>query len=115
MHEKYRKSRKQHQKEIERRQKLRDLVLNVEELYTETEWARVLGCSQATVSRDLKTLRGTRWNPIQQRLRRLTQKIDLALEIRRKRMSDFINSLSDSQMIELLAAINQNRRKRVRR
>jgi len=112
MCEKYRKSRKQHEKEMERRRKLRDLILNVEELYTQAEWARVLGCSQATVSRDLKKLRGTRWDPVEERLRRLTQKINEMLDVRRQKLRDLINSLSNGQLIELLAAVNKNRRKK---
>ena len=112
MCEKYRKSRRQHEKEMERRRKLRDLILNVEELYTETEWARVLGCSQATVSRDLKKLRGTRWDPIEQRLRRSTEKLTALLDERRKKMSEFINSLSDSQLISMIAVVGKKRKKR---
>jgi len=112
MTKKYRKSRKQHQKEMERRRKLRNLILNVDELYTQAEWARVLGCSQATVSRDLKKLRGTRWDPVEERLRRLTQKINEMLDVRRQKLRDLINSLSNGQLIELLAAVNKNRRKK---
>ena len=97
---------------MERRRKLRDLILNMEELYTETEWARVLGCSQATVSRDLKKLRGTRWDPIEQRLRRSTEKLTALLDERRKKMNEFINSLSDSQLISTIAVVGKKRKKR---
>jgi len=95
-----------------RRRKLRELILNVRELYSQSEWARVLGCSQATVSRDLKKLKGTRWDPIEERLRRITQRLNEALDARRQKLRALINSLSNSQLIELLVAVNQNRRKR---
>lgn len=112
MRKKYKKSRKQHHKEMERRRKLRQVVLNRKDLFTQDEFAKALGCSQATVSRDLKKLRGTRWDPVEERLRRLTQKINETLDARRQKLRDLINSLSNGQLIELLAAVNQNRRKR---
>ncbi len=112
MEEKYRKSRKQLQKEMERRRKLRELILNVHELYTQAEWARVLGCSQATVSRDLKKLKGTRWDPVEKRYQRIIQAINETLEARRQKLQDFIKNLSDTQLIALLVAVNQNRAKK---
>lgn len=55
-------------KERERRGKLRNCVLNHPKAWTlnQTTLARVLGCSQSTVSRDLKKLASSRWNPFRQ-------------------------------------------------
>ena len=108
----YKKSRKQHEKEMERRRKLRVLVLNVEELYTEVEWAKALGCSQSTVSRDLIKLRGTRWDPIQERLRNIEQKIKDSLEDSRKKACDLVGRLSDREVMLLYFFMEKKRRKR---
>ena len=112
MRKKYKKSRKQHHKEMERRRKLRQVVLNRKDLFTQDEFAKALGCSQATVSRDLRKLRGTRWDPIEHRLRRIRERIIETLEERRRKMRELINSLSDSQLIELVAVVGETRRKK---
>ena len=66
--EKYVKSTVQLQKERERRRKLRNYVISHRKIsaLNQTALARVAGCSQSTVSRDLKKLASSRWNPFRQ-------------------------------------------------
>jgi hypothetical protein len=68
---KYQKSRVQREKERARRRKLRNIVLSHPHPFslTQTQLAQHLGCSQPTVSRDLATLRSSRWGPFRQHRR----------------------------------------------
>jgi hypothetical protein len=100
---KYKKSNVQLQKERERRRKLRNYVINhpMLESLNQTELARVLGCSQSTVSRDLKKLGSLRWNPFRQiALRRET-------ELREGRRGWF----DESDQIDEYLSIEQKRKR----
>ena len=50
-------------KERERRRRLRQITLSASQPPSQAELAGMLGCSQATVSRDLKRLASSRWSP----------------------------------------------------
>ncbi len=109
MRKKYKKSRKQHHKEMERRRKLRQIVLNRKDLFTQDEFAKALGCSQATVSRDLKKLRGTRWDPIEKRTRKVYEEITRRIEASRENACKIVDSLADSQCIDMLFHLEKQR------
>lgn len=96
---KYRKSWRQRQKELARRRKLRDFVLSLQQYFTQTELAEMLGCSQATVSRDLKKLRGTRWDPFKRLEEIERERIMDLLKNKRKQAMNMINGMTDSQAI----------------
>jgi len=83
---KYKKSHKQLEKERERRRKLREYVLNHPSPWalTQVELAKMLDCSQVTVSRDLTKLGSSRWNPFRQ----LILKAEKEREENRKRRND---------------------------
>ena len=76
----YRKSNAQGQKETARRQKLHELILSyplfTRPRITQTKLANALGCSQATVSRDLAKLRRLGINPFRILVRRRVAEIE---------------------------------------
>jgi DNA-binding MurR/RpiR family transcriptional regulator len=105
MREKYKKSREQVAKERERRRRLRALVRdtpNRNVFLSETELAQQLDISQATVSRDLRKLARSRWNPVRLYELELDKKIAEQQGQRQTEYDNYLSGLSDRELINLL-------------
>jgi Mn-dependent DtxR family transcriptional regulator len=91
------KTRVQEQKERDRRRRIREMLetaIGRNEAVTQVQIAKTFEVSQATVSRDLKTLGKSRWNP----WRLLELKTEREIQALRRRraedVQDFVDGLS---------------------
>ena len=97
----------QAQKECERRRKLRELIQNALDQkgrVSESELAVQLDVSQATVSRDLKKLGKSRWNPYRLYEIGLIRKIRANEQQRRENLQAVVDGMGFAEGLKMLGA-----------
>lgn len=105
---KYSKSEKQLKKERDRRRKMRKIITESSEhdsFLTQKELANKLGCSQATISRDLKKLGKSRWNPFRLIILKLQREIAYSQMNKHSQFMEQINSLTLPEQLNFISKL----------